>query len=258
MSNEPCLSRLSIEDHALTFAEDRSQRNRDRVVTAMEPVIRSIISKLRLPSDVLAQGPELFQVGVIAVLQALDQFNPAAGTRFVTFAYSRIRGEIVDHLRRLDPLPRRRRAKVAAARHAADVLAQQLGDEPGLEPVATAMGLTVDEFDGIRHDAWRRHGISLDRDEEDEFPILERVQDSSGLDRFSDYEWTDVRAHLDWAQSRLSERERTILDLYFNEGLTQTEIGALLGVTEARVSQIRRRSLSVLEQALEPTLRYAA
>lgn len=252
------MSNSTIEEHALAFCAERSQLNRNRVVQAMEPVIRSIISKLRLPSDALAQGPELFQVGVVAVLQALDQFNPTAGTRFVTFAYARVRGEIVDHLRRLDPLPRRRRAKVAAARHAEDVLAQRLGEEPGLEPVATSMGISVDEFDGIRHDAWRRHGISLDVNEDDEFPMLERVQDPAGLDRFSDFEWTDVRAHLDQAQSRLSERERTILDLYFNEGLTQMEIGALLGVTEARVSQIRRRSLSVLERALEPTLRYAA
>ncbi|MEQ9105133.1 MAG: sigma-70 family RNA polymerase sigma factor [Rhodothermales bacterium] len=249
---------LSIEECALAFVAEPVQAHRDRVVAAMEPVIRSIIAKLPLPSDVLAQASELVQVGVIATLQALDQFDPTTGTRFVTYAYARIRGEIVDHLRRLDPLPRRRRAKVAAARHAEDLLAQRLGDEPGMAPVAASMGISIDQLDGIRHDAWRRHGISLDAQDDEECRLLELVPDPSGQEGYAVYEWSDVRAHLEQAQARLSERERTILELYFNEGLTQTEIGALLGITEARVSQIRRRSLDVLEQALEPTLRYAA
>lgn len=248
----------SIEASALAFVAAPTQVHRDRVVDAMEPIIRSIIGKLSLPTDVLAQAPELYQVGVIAVLQALDQFDPATGTQFVTYAYARIRGEIVDHLRRLDPLPRRRRAKVAAARHAEDVLAQRLGEEPGVASLAASMGLSIEQLDGIRHDAWRRHGVSLDQQDDEECRMLEWVPDPSGLEGHIAYEWSDVRAHLDRAQSRLSERERTILELYFNEGLTQTEIGALLGITEARVSQIRRRSLSVLDQALEPTLRYAA
>lgn len=253
MSNQ-----TNIEEHACAFVNEPTQRHRDAVVLGMEPIIRSIIAKLHLPSDEMAHASELFQVGVIAVLQSLDQFDQHSGARFVTFSYARIRGEIVDYLRRLDPLPRRRRAKVAAVRHEEDRMAQVVGCCPAPTLVATRMGITVDEYNRVKHDAWRRHGASLTQSADDEFALVDVMADASSQERFEEYEWTDVRQHLARAKNQLSERERTILDLYFSEGLTQTQIGELLGITEARISQIRRKSLQKLGSLLEPELKYAA
>lgn len=248
-------------DHwAIVYHEQPCQSHRDAVVFAIEPIIRSIISKISRPGDDLAQPDELFSVGVVAALQALDQFDPAINLRFITFAYPRIRGEIIDFLRRLDPLPRRRRAKVAHERDTTQRLAQLNGDEPSEVEVAEAMHVTVSDLRVIRCDASRRYVDSLDvvRDEEHGLRLVDMIEDVDAREGFEHHDWEDIRAHLDMCSGSLDDRDRTILELYFGESLTLAEIGSLLSISEARVSQLRRGALDRLARAVEPSLRWAA
>ena len=248
------------ERWAVAYHTYPSQEHRDAVVYSTEPIIRSIISKITLPSDTLAQPDELFNIGVIATLQALDQFDPAINRRFITFAYPRIRGEIIDYLRRLDPLPRRRRAKVARERQATERLAQVHGAEPNEAAVAQNLDVSVADLRVIRCDAGRRFRDSLDeiRDEEQGLRLVDMMSDETAEDAFKAREWADVREHLLACTEGLDERDRVILDLYFGEDLTLSDIGALLGVSEARVSQLRRAALDHLARFVEPELRTAA
>jgi len=256
MSDKP-----DAEYHARAYACNRTQENRDNVVFATEPVIRSIISRISRPSDDLARPEELYNVGVLAVLQALDMFDPSTGTRFVTFAFPRIRGEIIDFLRRIDPLPRRRRAKVAAARDAFDRLAQIHGCEPDESLIAQSMDVAVADVRTIRHDSIRRHNVYLfdQREEETEsLRVVDLLADKSATQGFEDVEWGDVRDHLDEVSQELSERDRLVLELYFGEDMTLNEIGTIIGVSEARVSQLRRAALSRLAEVVDAGLRRAA
>lgn len=238
----------------------KAQEHRDNLVFAMEPVVKSIISRISVPGDDLARPEELYQVGVLAVLQALDQFNPATGVRFVTFAFPRIRGEVVDFLRRLDPLPRRRRVKVAHARHSFDRVAQQLGAVPSESAVAEVMGITVSAYRSIEVDAGRRQMSYLfdSRDEEEGLRLVDMLEDHSATDPFENMEWEDIKRYLDGISSTLSDRDRTILELNYGEDLTLSEIGTILGVSEARVSQLRKTILVKLNHMVERTLRPAA
>ena len=252
---------LNGADHrAVVYHEQACQQHRDAVVFAIEPIIRSIISKISRPGDDLAQPDELFNVGVVAALQALDQFDPGINLRFVTFAYPRIRGEIIDFLRRLDPLPRRRRAKVAHEREVTQHLAQCFGDEPSEGAVAEAMHVSISELRVIRCDATRRFVDSLDvvRDEEQGLRLVDMLEDVEAREGFDKMDWEDIRRHLDACSDVLKERDRMILELYFGESLTLSEIGSLLSISEARVSQLRRGALDRLARAVEPTLRWAA
>jgi RNA polymerase sigma factor for flagellar operon FliA len=251
---------FGAERFACAYYHDRSQGHRDQVVFASEPIIRSIISKTRLPGDDFARPEELFQVGVIAVLQALDQFDPHTGVRFVTFAYPRIRGEIIDYLRRLDPLPRRRRVKVAKARHAFDQMAQSMGSDPTETMVAEAMGVGIEEYRTIEGDSVRRQMAYLfdERGEEWGMCLVDTMPDENADDPFRNMEWSDIRTYLDALSFCLTERERSIVELNYGEDLTLAEIGMLLGISEARVSQLRKGILSKLGRRIESTLRTAA
>jgi len=248
------------ERWAVAFHAQPCQENRDAVVFATEPVIRSIISKISRPGDVLAQADELFNVGVIATLQALDQFDPSINRRFITFAYPRIRGEIIDFLRRLDPLPRRRRAKVARERETRERLSQRTGDSPSEPELAHEMQVSVGELRVIRMDAMRRFQDSLDEvhDQESGLRLVDVVPDAVAGEAFERMDWEDIRRHLDRCARVLDDRDRTILELYFGEELTLSEIGALLGVSEARISQLRRHALERMAGAVEPELQTAA
>ncbi len=252
---------LGAEHYAVAHSEHRTQENRDRLVFASEPVIRSIISKIRVPGDDLAHPDELFQVGVIAVLQALDAYNPETGVQFITFAYPRIRGEIVDYLRRLDPLPRRRRAKVARAREAFDSLSQVIGGTPCESQIAGQMGVGIAELRIIESDANRRHMSYLYdaySDEDEGLRLVDTVADQNALDQFDAMDWDDIYQYLDLLSAELSQRDRTIIELNYGEDLTLSEIGQLLGISEARVSQLRKSILSRMASKIEPTLRTAA
>lgn len=249
------------ELYAKAYSEERTQENRDRLVFASEPIIRSIISKIRVPGDDLARPDELFQVGVIAVLQALDLYNPATGVQFITFAYPRIRGEIVDYLRRLDPLPRRRRAKVARAREAFDTVSQMIGAIPCEEQIAVQMGVGVAEYRTIESDASRRHMSYLFdaySEEEEGLRLVDTVADQYASDLFNSMEWEDIRLYLNVLSDELSERDRTIVELNYGEDLTLSEIGLILGISEARVSQLRKSILTRMAAKVEPALRTAA
>ena len=251
---------IGAERHALAYSSNKTQENRDRLVFAAEPVIRSIISKIRTPGDDLSKPDELYQVGVIAVLQALDQFDPSTGVRFVTFAYPRIRGEIVDFLRRLDPLPRRRRVKVAHARSTFDRVAQQTGNAPSESEVADAMGVQVSAYRVIQSDSARRQVTYLfdNGGEEEGLRLVDVVADETAISQFESMEWEDIRSYLDQLATLLSERDRTIIELNYGEELTLAEIGLLLGISEARVSQLRKTILNKLAAVIEPALKTAA
>lgn len=248
------------EHYAIAYFDNPTQEHRDQVVFATEPVIRSIISRIMLPGDDLARPDELFNIGVIAVLQSLDQFDPTINKRFVTFTYPRIRGEIIDYLRRLDPLPRRRRAKVAMVREASDRLAQKSGSEPIDAVLAADLDLGETELCVIHMDAHRRFIDSLDTVQDEEFGLrlVDTLSDDTAQEDYESMEWNDVRRHLDKCASDLSERDRTILELYYGEELTLSEIGQLLGVSEARISQLRKSSLERLAARVETHLQTAA
>ena len=250
----------SAERSALAYHEAPCQEHRNAVVFATEPIIRSIIAKISRPADVLAQPDELFNVGVVATLQALDQFDPQANCRFITFAYPRIRGEIIDFLRRLDPLSRRCRAKVAKERSVCDRLSQRMGHAPTEQDVATEMQVSVDQLHTIRRDAMQRFQDSLDhvQDAESGLRLVDIVPDAGATVAFDRMEWEDIRRHLDGCCRALDQRERTILELYFGEDMTLAEIGALLGVSEARISQLRRAALQRLSATIDSDLRRAA
>lgn len=248
------------ERWAVAYHATPSQQLRDAVVFSTEPIIRSIIGKICLPGDALANPDELFNVGVIATLQALDMFDPTVNQRFVTFAYPRIRGEIIDFLRRLDPLPRRRRIKVAREREATERLSQARGCIPSEPEVARDMQVSVGELRVIRTDATRRFQDSLDeiKDDESNLRLVDILPNEVANEDFDRMDWKDIRRHLDVCAEQLDKRDRTILELYFGESLTLAEIGMLLGVSEVRVSQLRRAALNRLALSVESGLLMAA
>ncbi len=248
------------EEYVRAWLADPVQKRRDRVVSSMEPVIRHIISGLRAPGADIMTHDDLFQAGVVGLLQALDQYRSDMEVRFVTFSWVRIRGEIIDLLRRMDPLPRRRRATVAALYRVENELAQQYGEWPAVQDVARTLCVDPARVETTRLDARWRERLSLHAPvgESGNSEFLDLLENPLATERFDDAEWADVARHLAQIGSRLSAREQEILNLFFNEGLTQAEIGAFYGISEARVSQVRRRALEKMRPSVESSLRQAA
>lgn len=197
---------------------------------------------------------ELVSAGTIGLIHAADAFDPSRGLAFSTFAAPRIRGAILDELRRHDHLPRsvRRRARDLAG--AREELSRELGRDPSDRELAGRMGVELEVLLRWRDDTEGGVQVSIDRpmrDADDRSPapadILADESSESVEDRITRAEEAEI---LREAILGLREQERVVLSLYYFEELKMHEIATVLEVTESRVSQIRTKALSRLRQEL--------
>jgi RNA polymerase sigma factor FliA len=199
----------------------------------------------RLPSSV--QVEDLIQAGMIGLLEARAKYDGAKGASFETYAGIRIRGAMLDEIRRGDWAPRsvhRNARKVAQAIRSVEA---KTGREAQDAEVASTLGVGLDEYHRILRDASGCRLFSYDElTETDETPELHN--EASAADRF---ESDEFRRGIVEAIKELPEREALVLNLYYDEELNLKEIGAIIGVSESRVSQILSQSMLRLRARLQ-------
>lgn len=235
-----------MNGHAM-YEQVGGQSGNDLVVRNA-PLVKRIAHHLagRLPASV--QLDDLIQAGMVGLLEAARQYDASQGASFATYAGIRIRGAMLDEIRRLDWTPRsvhRRGREVAAAIHE---LENRLGREPRDQEVASELGIGLDEYHHILADSCNARLFSMDQED---------GEGSAGLDVAGDTPrpeeaLADHRFHGDLAAAiaALPEREQLVMQLYYDEALNLREIGAVLGVTESRISQIHGRIMLKLRDAL--------
>ncbi len=209
-------------------------------------LVRALVGRMSLPDSPLATREDLEGAGLLGLMQALDSYEVGHGTLFATHAYRRIQGALLDYLREIDPLSRSRRKKLAQAQQALDTLQQMLEAEPSDEDVADFMGISLNEYHQIMREAQVRFAMSLDQpmgDEGDGFSLSETIEDGAAGEGFEAFERAEAIKVVQSLMQHLPERERVILALYYYENLTLREIGQVLNLTEARISQILGKTL---------------
>lgn len=249
------LQRLAVQ-----YAKDSSPSNREAVVVAAVPLVRSVVGRLSVPDHPLAAREDLENVGLLGLLQALNGYDPDRGTPFVSYAYGRIRGALVDYLRSIDALPRERRRRLAEAQRAVDILRQKKAAEPTDHEVADFLQMTLVEYHTLLRDAQCRFALSLHAptDSDGEQTVLETIPNEETLLAFERVDRNSLHRYIGTLVKELPEREQTILALYYYENLTLREIAALLDLTEARISQILGKILRTLRAQLARTQARAA
>jgi RNA polymerase sigma factor FliA len=177
---------------------------------------------------------------VLGLMDAIERFEPERGLSFQTFAVPRIRGAIIDGMRAMDFVPRSVRDKLRAVQRAQLTLEERLGRSPDHAELARELGMPVQQLRDVQNQASGSHANLDDFDLADEL--------TSAADHV--VEQGDDNASLMRVVEALGERDRVIIALYYFEGLTLSEIGQVLGVTESRVSQLHRRATNTLRESL--------
>jgi len=241
-----------LQSIAVQFVAEPTERHREAVVIAAIPLVRSIVGRLSIPDHPLATREDLESVGQLGLLQALDGFDPERGTPFVSYAYGRVRGALVDYLRSIDALPRERRRLLAEAHHTMDKLRQKIGGEPSDMEVAESMDMTLVEYHTLLRDAQCRFALSLHApiDGEGDQTFIESIPNADTTRAFDDIDRESLKDYIKTLINELPEREQTILALYYFENLTLREIAGLMDRTEARISQILAKVLKTLRAQL--------
>ncbi len=213
------------------------------------PIARKLAS--RLPGHLAME--DLIQEGVAGLLEALNRFDPSQGIELKTFAASRIRGAIIDALRRDDVASRGLRRRTRQVQAAEDVLCHRLHREPTRAELARELGWSRSELVRRSDEAVRASVTSLfvasGNGREGAKLILETID--NGQDTAREAERSLQIQEMRRALGDLRQREQILLSLYYKEGLTTREIGEVMGVSEARISQLHKRALRDLANSMD-------
>lgn len=220
--------------------------HQDRLVEQFAPLVKRIAYHLlaRLPSSV--QVEDLMQAGMIGLLEASRKFDHGKGASFETYAGIRIRGAMLDEVRKGDWAPRSVHRNTRMVSEAIRAVEARLGRDAKDQEVAAELNMSLDEYYGILGDTAGSRLFSFDDLLESGAQADVHTDDepSGGLqdERF--------RKALAEAIAGLPEREKLVLSLYYDEELNLKEIGAVLGVSESRVSQLHSQCAARLRARL--------
>jgi len=225
----------------------------EKILLEHLPVVRFLARRIheRLPQHVDIE--DLVSAGVVGLMDAFAKFDPDKKVQFRSYAQFRIRGAILDSLRTLDWSPRELRRKGRAVEEAIRVLTARMGRAPGEAEIAREMNVSLEEYQQLLGElkGLEIGTLHMERNEESGDEELAYVPGKPEEDPLFRTLKSELRERLTEAISRLPDRERLVMTLYYYEEMTMREIGLALGVVESRVSQVHASAVVHLRAALK-------
>lgn len=226
--------------------------NKEQYVTQFAPLVKRIAHHMRAKLPACVQVDDLIQAGMIGLLDAIKRYEGSLGGQFESYAAQRIRGAILDELRRADWLPRSLRKKMRRIEAAVSTLEQRLGCAPTESELASELNVSLAEYYEILQESRGGQLIYYEDFQKDaDEPFLDRRcadRQNNPLEALLD---EDVRATLVDAIEDLPPREKLVMGMYYEEELNLREIGAVLGVSESRVCQLHTQAIARLRSRLK-------
>jgi RNA polymerase sigma factor for flagellar operon FliA len=248
---------IELKDLWTRYKDERDEKAREQLVLAYAPLVKYVAGRMSsgLPSHV--EEADLISYGLLGLIAAIERFEPDREIKFETFAITRIKGSIIDELRSLDWVPRSVRAKAREIEKVNARLEHQLQRAPADQEMASALGVTVDEFQESLVRITGSSVVALDElwtvsdASGDQVSLLDTIEDPRAVDPAAEVDTTEMKDRLGGAIAALPEREKLVVALYYYENLTLREIGDVLGVTESRVSQLHTKAVLRLKSRLQ-------
>jgi RNA polymerase sigma factor for flagellar operon FliA len=248
------VSTASVEELWQAYAAKRSPELREQLIMHYAWLVKHVLGRLAIVLPPSLDYNDLLGHGTIALVEAVDKFEPERGNKFETYAVMKIRGAILDAVRAMDFVSRPIRHRMKQVTEVIASLTREYGRQPTDEEVAAALGIGVSALLRL-YQRGAATVISLDAipmlEVGDEDVVLhEACADAAQLDPAEEAVRSELADMLAAVIGDLPERDQLVLSLYYHDGLNMREVGQVLGISESRVCQIHGRALAYLRAQL--------
>lgn len=230
------------------YKEEGDLSARDDLILNYSPLVKYVAGRLASSLPQMVDTADLISYGIFGLIDAIEKYDPGRAIKFETYAIARIKGAIIDELRAMDWVPRSVRSRAREIEQAYVALENELKRVPTDNEVAERIGVSAKEYQDILAKLSYTSVVSFEElwvggEREDSQSAVATIADEAAEDPVAVFETAEVKEILAEAIDGLPERERTVVALYYYEGLTLKEIGQVLGVTESRVSQLHTKAV---------------
>jgi RNA polymerase sigma factor FliA len=239
-------------------AEPNGERTFQRLLEDHFPLLRSIVHRMRQNLPETIETDDLHSIGLSGLVAAAQRYHPSREKSFAGYAATRIRGAILDELRRQDPMSRWNRAKAKRLGSAISKLQQEQGANYSQDSLCAEMNLSEEELADLKEEVRPMRIVSLDevdtRTDFEDHSLHEIIPDDGSISAPDALERKEIISLLAERMAQLPELQKKVLAMYYYENMRLSEIAALFGVTESRICQIRGEAVAVLRKYLTKLL----
>lgn len=239
---------MDISEKWSLFISTRDEKARSELILYYVSLVKYVADHLTLSVSGALPKEDIMSAGIIGLINAIERFDVSKGVKFETYAITRIKGSIIDEVRRLDWVPRSRRRILRQIQQAFEDIEYEKGRPATDEEVAEKIGISVDELNKALEKANTFSIMSLEKvvssvDGGNAFRLMDTCKDD---ERYEPQNIVDKKALvsvLTESINLLSEQEKTTLSLYYYNGLTLTEISEIMKLSISRISQIHAKAI---------------
>jgi RNA polymerase sigma factor for flagellar operon FliA len=238
------------------FKKNPNRANREALILYYLWFVKYICNRvaMELPSHI--KKDDLISSGILGLMDAIEKFDDTRKNLFRTYAFSRIRGAIIDELRRLDWAPRAVRRKAREIERVTAELKHKLNRQPTIEEIAQETDTSAHEVSQVFRDVSATSLLSLEEvlwssDDHKGLPRIDTIEDKQAANAKSALMVSENREIVSQQIQRLSEKERLVITLYYYEEMTLREIGEVLHVSESRVSQLHAEAIESIRRGIQ-------
>lgn len=233
------------------YTRTKSGDLREKLILEYAPLVKIVAGRLSMYLGYNVEYDDLVSYGIFGLIDAIDKYNPDKQNKFETYASLRIRGEILDQIRKMDWIPRTVRQKQKQIDAAIREIESETGKNASDEAIAQKLGISSDEYNDWQTQLKVTNVVSLNEYIEQGSDIPNGRNASSHFDApEAVYEEQELKEVLADALNLLTEKERRVIELYYYEELTLKEISVVLEVSESRVSQLHTKALSRMKDKM--------
>lgn len=227
---------------------------KEEIVKKYIPLVKYIASRVIIGKSKYIEYEDLVSYGMIGLMDALNKFDESKGMKFSTYASIRIKGSMIDEIRKTSPISKGAMDKLNRYNEAIEELQKRLMREPSNEEIAKALNMSLEDVGEVENYINYISVISLEDiifSEDDDMPLMGTIEDEKSPSPEKTLEEKEELEYLAKAIEALNEKDRIVLSLYYYEGFTLKEIGKVLEVSESRVCQLHSRAIVHLRSAMK-------